>query len=165
MKIGLPGRRRCWVMPESPCGWGWSRSKSRAASWITGSSMRSGPCASPPPRNPPRETCCPASDLSTDSFQKQAVREWCYPGQSVRPPGSPRSADHGAAAWAQCGRRTGAPPVRRAAWEPLHLCPLQSGLLEETDHQTAAKMSQNSLLSRLGELTELPANAPWLKAT
>lgn len=126
--MGLPGRHRCSEMRANQCGWRWIRSKSRAASWTSGSPLRSGPRASAPPRSPLREICCPASDLKTDSFQKRAVTELYCPGHSVLPPGRPGSADRGAAACGQCDRRTGAPPVRTAAWEPLHLSPAQTGL-------------------------------------
>lgn len=160
-KMDLPGRRRCSQMPENRCGWRRSRSKSRAGSWTSGSALRSGPCASPPPQSPLRETFCSASYLSTGSFQRLALTELCYPGQSVLPPGNPGSAERGAAACGLCGRRTGAPPARTAAWEPLHLSPAQSGLWGRTVfNQTAAKIASCPVL---GELTELSAlNSLWL---
>lgn len=127
-KMDLPDRRRCSQMPENLCGWRRSRSKSRAGSWTSGSALRSGPCASPPPRSPLRETFCSASDSNTGSFQRLALTELCYPGQSVLPRGNPGNAERGAAACGQCGRRAGAPPARTAAWEPLPLSPAQSGL-------------------------------------
>lgn len=147
MKMDLPGRHRCSLMPRIVCGWGWSRSRSRAGWWISGSPLRSGPRASPPPRSPLRETCCLASDLSTGSFQKRAATEWYYPGQSVLPPERPRSAGRGAAAW-----RTGVPPVRTAAWEPLHLSPAQTGLYGDrgtVSIKQTATMSRNNLLNWL----------------
>ena len=96
-KMDLPGRHRCSEMPESLCGWRWSRSRSRAGWWISGSLLRSGPCASPPPRSPLTETYCRASGLDTGSFQKRAATELYSPGQSVLPPGRPGSAVRGGA--------------------------------------------------------------------